>query len=115
MTTRMLLRISLAGLFIAATLLAAIGIAAEDTPPPDPAPGELLIASAAIGDPRFHHAVILILRHDAAGAFGIAINRPLGERPIAALLADAGDSDSADRAIEGTIRVFLGGPVEPQH
>jgi putative transcriptional regulator len=67
-------------------------------------------------DPRFHHSVILLLRHDASGAFGVAINRPLGERPIAALLADSGSGgDTGDRGIEGTIRVFLGGPVEPQY
>lgn len=84
----------------------------------EPAAGELLIASAAIQDPRFHHSVILILRHDEKGAFGIVINHPLTERPIAGLLAESGgppDQDAQDRGIEGTIRVFLGGPVEPSY
>lgn len=84
----------------------------------EPAAGELLIASAAIQDPRFHHSVILLLRHDEKGAFGIVINHPLTERPIAGLLAESGgkaDQDAQDRAIEGTIRVFLGGPVEPSY
>ena len=49
---------------------------------PDPAPGQLLIASAAMQDPRFYHSVILLLRHDASGAFGLVINRPIAEQPI---------------------------------
>jgi putative transcriptional regulator len=78
----------------------------------EPAPGQLLVASAVMRDPRFHHSVILLVRHDDSGAFGIAINNLLGERPIADLLRDAVGGTAADQAIEGTIPVFLGGPVE---
>jgi putative transcriptional regulator len=77
----------------------------------------LLIASAQQQDPRFHHSVVLLLRHDSKGAFGIVINNPLGERPLAGLLADTGGNDPkdpTDSAAEGTIRVFFGGPVELQ-
>ncbi|HVC51349.1 MAG TPA: YqgE/AlgH family protein [Stellaceae bacterium] len=100
------------------------------TAPPsaNPPAGELLIASAQIRDPRFYHAVILLVRHDAKGAFGIVINKPLGEQPIAALLAAAAATGKgqggtkggeakrggADAGIEGTIRVFEGGPVQPE-
>jgi putative transcriptional regulator len=87
-------------------------------PAVDPAPGQLLIASAAMQDPRFRHSVILLLRHDASGAFGIVINRPITERPIAKLLAEAGAQGSAvagDKKIEGNIQVFLGGPVQPEY
>ena len=100
----------LAGVFLTMPVAAA-------EPAVEPAAGELLIASAAIQDPRFHHSVILLLRHDEKGAFGIVINRPLTERPISGLLADsAGNTEDArDSAIEGTIRVFLGGPVEPSY
>jgi putative transcriptional regulator len=105
-------------LFAAAflTISATPGVAAE--PGVDPLAGELLIASAAIQDPRFHHSVILLLRHDEKGAFGIVINHPLTERPIAGLLAESGgqaDQEAQDSRIEGTIRVFLGGPVEPSY
>jgi putative transcriptional regulator len=94
---------------------AALPGAARRPPQPTARP-QLLVASAAMQDPRFSHSVILLLRHDASGAFGIVINRPLGERPIAGLLADAGSgADTRDSGIEGTIRVFLGGPVEPQY
>jgi len=99
-----------------------IGIQADESSPPaaEPSPGELLIASAAIQDPRFQHSVVLLLRHDATGAFGIIINHPIAERPLAEVLAAIGDkdgkggADGQDAAIDGTIRVFLGGPVQPQ-
>jgi len=100
----------------ATALLAAIQAIADDAPPlADPPPGELLIASAAIQDPRFYHSVVLLLRHDKTGAFGIVINHPLGERPLASLLAGQDGKDGKDDAIEGTIRVFLGGPVQLQY
>src|SRR5712692_1399123 len=102
-----------------------IGIQADESSPPavEPPPGELLVASAAIQDPRFQHSVVLLLRHDATGAFGIIINNPIAERPLAEVLAAIGDEDGKggadsqdgkDGAIEGMIRVFLGGPVQPQ-
>ncbi len=67
--------------------------------------GQLLIAPEAMRDPRFDHAVILILRHDKEGALGIVINRPLGRRPMADLIGDS--------AVTGNVQVFVGGPVEP--
>jgi putative transcriptional regulator len=73
--------------------------------------GQLLVAAPTIGDPRFAHTVILMVRHNQEGAFGIVINRPVGERSIATLLEAAGDNDPA---VTGTIRVFAGGPVEPE-
>src|SRR6266496_2503843 len=105
----------LAALLGAAALVAAIAKAAEDAPSvADPPPGRLLIASAEIGDPRFARSVILLLRHDSSGALGVIINHPLGNRPLSAVLAEAESKDGADSAVEGSIRVFLGGPVQPQ-
>ncbi|HXP04036.1 MAG TPA: YqgE/AlgH family protein [Stellaceae bacterium] len=115
------MRIGRAALAASCLAVAALGLAATEpsAPPPDaplqqsadPPPGDLLIASAQIGDPRFHHAVVLLLRHDKDGAFGIVINRPLAEETIAKLLEATGD-DAA--GIEGSIRVFMGGPVQPE-
>jgi putative transcriptional regulator len=82
------------------------------TPSDNPPAGQLLIASAQIQDPRFYHAVILLLRHDSEGAFGIVINHPIGEKPVKTLLVAAGDVDSD---AEGTIAVMSGGPVERQY
>ena len=73
--------------------------------------GQLLIASPTIGDPRFAHTVILMVRHDKEGALGIVINRPVGERSIAALLEATGH-DNAE--VTGILRVFAGGPVQPE-
>jgi putative transcriptional regulator len=86
-------------------------------PAADPPAGYLLIASSSIQDPRFYHSVILMVRHDRNGAFGIIINRPVTEESIAALLANsAGTSNDADeeKKIEGKLQVFFGGPVQPQ-
>jgi hypothetical protein len=52
--------------------------------------GQLLVSSPTIGDPRFDHTVILVVQHDQKGAFGIAINLPLEERPLASLLETLG-------------------------
>jgi putative transcriptional regulator len=77
-----------------------------------PLPGQLLIASPSMGDPRFYHAVVLILHYDNGGAFGIVLNRPVGERSIKSLLADIGDTKDTD--VTGSLRVFAGGPVQPR-
>ena len=73
--------------------------------------GQLLIASPDMGDPRFVHAVILMVRHDREGAFGIVVNRPLEEHAIADLLGAMGESDAG---VEGSVGIFAGGPVEPR-
>jgi putative transcriptional regulator len=84
---------------------------AGDRAPADPPPGDLLIASAQIQDPRFYHAVILILQHNQDGAFGIVINHPLASETVASLLAAIGVDDET---VEGDIPVFSGGPVQPE-
>ncbi len=73
--------------------------------------GQILIAAPTIGDPRFYHAVILMLRQDKNGAFGIVINRPIEERSIKSLLEATGDHDPG---VEGSLMVFAGGPVQPE-
>jgi putative transcriptional regulator len=73
--------------------------------------GQLLVAAPDIGDPRFYHAVILIVEHDKNGALGIMVNQPVGERSLASLMAAIGESDSG---VAGSVRIFVGGPVEPR-
>jgi putative transcriptional regulator len=110
-------RAAITGLCLA---VAVLGLAAVDPGPTapdtdassaDPPRGQLLIAAARIQDPRFYHAVVLLLRHDKAGAFGIVVNHPLAEEPVATLLAAIGDDD---KSVEGTIPVLVGGPVQPE-
>lgn len=73
--------------------------------------GQLLIAAPSLQGSAFEHTVILMAQHSRDGALGIVINRPLGERPIAGLLAAFG-ADAA--GVSGNVRVFLGGPVSPE-
>ena len=88
-----------------------VGAAAPDTSDPGSLAGQLLIAAPTMSDPRFAHTVILMVRHDQTGAFGIVINRPVGERSIAVLLEAAGDIHPD---VEGSVRVFAGGPVQTE-
>lgn len=73
--------------------------------------GQLLVASPAMGDPRFKETVVLMVQHDRSGALGIIINRPVAERPLAALLDALGESSAG---VSGTMRLFVGGPVQPE-
>jgi putative transcriptional regulator len=94
-------------------LLSALsGAAAEpEASSPNSLAGQVLIAAPTIGDPRFYHAVILMLRDDKDGALGIVINRPVGERSFESLLKATGEPAVG---VDGSARVFAGGPVEPQ-
>lgn len=47
--------------------------------------GRLLVATPQIGEGVFHRSVILMLHHDADGAQGVVLNRPM-EAPVDAVL-----------------------------
>jgi putative transcriptional regulator len=72
--------------------------------------GQFLVAAPDMGDPRFAETVILMVRHDATGALGIVINRPVETRTLASLLEALGDKESAAK---GEVQIYAGGPVEP--
>ena len=110
-TPRISLRQSLAAIASLLTALIVLGVAPPEHSDTTSLAGQLLIAAPTIGDPRFAHTVILMVRHDKEGALGIVINRPVGERSIAALLESTGHDD-AD--VTGILRVFAGGPVQPE-
>jgi putative transcriptional regulator len=103
----------LAALSLPALLLGAVE-PNTSAPPGPPAhqslAGQLLIATPDMRDPRFDHAVILVVRHDREGALGIIINMLVGERPLSALLDAIGETGIAAAA---KAPVFVGGPVEP--
>jgi putative transcriptional regulator len=73
--------------------------------------GQLLIASPTIQDPRFDHAVILVVRHNQDGAMGIVINMPTEERSLANILEMVGEQDTN---VTGKVQLFAGGPVQPE-
>lgn len=68
--------------------------------------GRLLIASPYLTDGNFLRSVVLIVRHDAEGAFGLAINRPTARR----------FRELVEMTTQGTPReddqIFRGGPLE---
>jgi len=106
--------LALAALALPALLSGAVAPTATEPAVPPPArgslTGQLLIASPEMRDPRFDHAVIVVVRHDSDGAFGLVINMPVGERPLAELLAAIGETGAGD----GKVPVFVGGPVQPE-
>jgi putative transcriptional regulator len=99
-----------AAISLSATLVHAALPERSETPEQTFLTGQLLVASSTMGDPRFVQTVILMVRHDRNGALGIVINRPLGDRPLAKLLEALGDKEAA---VNGTVRIFAGGPVQP--
>jgi len=71
--------------------------------------GQYLIATPAMGDPRFRQTVIFLCSHDASGAMGIVVNRPKHDLVISDLLDHVG--------VDGDVRVadapvLEGGPVD---
>jgi putative transcriptional regulator len=77
---------------VSATVLRAIVPTYAQSPERVSLAGQLLIASPTIVDPRFDHTVVLVVRHNQDGAFGIIVNRPVG----------------------GMVHIFAGGPVQPE-
>ena len=102
-------------LIAAGFLLGAVLVAAPPAPLPSARAqspsltGQLLVATDDLTDPRFTRAVIFVIRHDADGAMGMIVNRPLGEVPLAAVLEQA---DMDGTGVAGSVRMHVGGPVE---
>lgn len=106
---------ALAVLAFALVTALAPGRAADDGPQERAPPpgrhltGQFLVASPNIGDPRFARTVIYMIRHNAEGAFGLIVNRPIGKGPLDKFLSgfkiEAGHQG-------GEIRIHYGGPVE---
>jgi putative transcriptional regulator len=71
--------------------------------------GKVLIATPAIGDPRFDHTLILMCDHSDEHAMGIILNKPVEGLRMPALfeqLGVEGNTATPDRP------VMRGGPVE---
>jgi putative transcriptional regulator len=103
--------LALAAIVLPATLLQAALQSPAEAPGQASLAGQVLIASPSLRDPRFDHTVVLLVRHNAGGALGIVLNHPVGERPLASLLDAIGEKDST---ATGTLRIFSGGPVQPE-
>jgi len=108
----------------AAVLAVLAGLAWAGAAPPGPAAvaapraitpaaqslvGQFLVATDTLRDPRFARTVIYMVAHDATGAMGLVVNRPLRDMPVAPLLRQFGLDE---RGVTGSVRVHYGGPVE---
>lgn len=67
--------------------------------------GKFLLASANLLDPNFSKTVVLLVRHDADGALGLVLNRPLG------VTLDEACSEEVEAARGVGVTLFHGGPV----
>ncbi|MCU0840011.1 MAG: YqgE/AlgH family protein [Rhodospirillales bacterium] len=116
---------------IAVLLLAAAGACAVEPPPTPVKPiigklgaetetrrgggaltGQFLVATPRMEDPRFARTVILMISHDEKGAMGLVVNRAFGQGSLSQLLTGFGVTEY--RRTESTVRLFYGGPVEPE-
>ncbi len=68
--------------------------------------GSLLLAHPAMRDPNFRRCVVLMSAHNAEGAMGVVLNRPVGKR----LGELSGDFALGPLA---SVPLYKGGPVQP--
>lgn len=86
-------------------------MSAEDVPTPGPdghhpAPGDLLVASALLGDGVFDQTVVLVLDSDGDGALGVILNE-ISQTTLESVLPDWVPAVSEPKLL------FHGGPVSP--
>lgn len=68
--------------------------------------GSLLLAHPSLRDPNFRRSVVLMSLHNAEGAMGVVLNRPVG-KGLAELSGEFALTPLAK------VPVFHGGPVQP--
>ena len=71
----------------------------------------LLLSMPQLADPNFHRSVVLLCEHGTEGAFGLVLNRPT-ETPASEVVNR--ELDSPPPAQGDALRLWIGGPVEPQ-
>ena len=73
----------------------------------------LLVATKEMRDPRFKKSVIVMIESNKNGAWGLAINKPIGSIPLGKLI-DISDHSNVKKKdlFDVKIPIFWGGPVE---
>jgi len=72
-----------------------------------------LIATEKMKDDRFEKTVIIMLKSDENGAWGLVVNRRLGTMPIALLINPSlNTSEEREKLYKINIPIFWGGPVD---
>ena len=72
---------------------------------------QLLVAMPQLADPSFEHTVTYIIEHNAEGAMGITLNRPIS-LSLGEILHDL--EIETTRPVSGRHQVVCGGPVQPE-
>jgi putative transcriptional regulator len=72
-----------------------------------------LIAMPSLDDTFFERAVIYICEHDAKGAMGLMINRPIGIEVDELLAQMELEAKTDGKTSEMDAKVLIGGPVSP--
>jgi len=70
----------------------------------------LLLSMPQLVDPNFNRTVVLLVKHNEDGAFGLVVNRPLATTGRVVLNVDEQEQMETERELQ----VWIGGPVEPQ-
>ena len=72
-----------------------------------------LVATDKMRDPRFANTVIVMLKNDESGSFGLVINKPLGFIPLGSLINKVEDQSSKQNELYNVkVPIYWGGPVE---
>lgn len=66
----------------------------------------LLLSMPQLTDPNFDRTVVLLCDHNAEGAFGVVLNRPMDTLAQVVLRTDP--------PVNREMQLWVGGPVEPQ-
>ena len=107
------------GIVAAAALCLGIAstLAAREAPYATPGSGTVqgrfLVANPSMPDRRFARTVILMVRHDETGAFGLVINKPVGFAEITDEPNEESEGDTPEDEVMVRLRAHYGGPVEP--
>ena len=72
--------------------------------------GKLLVAAPQLKGNVFERSVIFIVGHDAQGAFGLIVNKPVRSVPRGKVFGGLGTSGAEGT---GDFTIFYGGPVSP--
>jgi putative transcriptional regulator len=75
--------------------------------PPEAAPA-LLLSMPQMADPNFAKTVVLLCDYTDKGAFGLVVNRPMSDPAWTMVKTDPPIDVDRD------LRLFVGGPVDPQ-
>ena len=72
-----------------------------------------LVATDKMRDPRFANTVIVMLKNDESGSFGLVINKPLGFIPLGSLINKVANQSSKQNELYNVkVPIYWGGPVE---